>query len=220
MTTNKKPVNYIDNTKFFEAIVEHKNKLKVWREKAGPVPESKGIPEEVYKGILSNYRDSFGGEPRVSEYLGKCFYDLAENYSHNFNFKNYTFRSEMVMDAVYFCVKYIDTFNPEKTKNPFAYFTTTCHHAFLQRIDKEHKILYSKYKLMDLNELILDEAAREEQVSVKNSNSTVGEASDQYVRELREDFVRKFEEREERLRLKKEEKKREKEKEKLRVSNE
>ena len=82
--------------------------MKVWREE-GEIEEDK---------------------PRVNDYLGKTFWDLAENYSYNRSFIQYPFRADVVMDAVYFCIKYIDTFNPEKTKNPFSYFTTTCHNAF------------------------------------------------------------------------------------------
>lgn len=41
---------------------------------------------------------------------------------------------------------YFDNFNPEKSKNPFAYFTQIIYFAFLRRIQKEKKQTYIKYK--------------------------------------------------------------------------
>ena len=34
---------------------------------------------------------------------------------------------------------YAPNFNPEKSKNPFSYFTTIAFHAFINRIKKEKK---------------------------------------------------------------------------------
>lgn len=129
ITTYKPIQHYVDNDKFFEAIIEYKNKLKEHREK--------GIDDR----------------PAMSNYLGDCFLKIAENYSHKPSFIGYKFREDMVQDAVYFCVKYIDTFNPERTKNPFAYFTTACHNAFLQKIEKEHKNLYINLKSLEHAEI-------------------------------------------------------------------
>jgi hypothetical protein len=44
---------------------------------------------------------------------------------------------------------YASNFNPEKSTNPFAYFTQIIYFAFLRRIEKEKKQLYIKYKTMD-----------------------------------------------------------------------
>ena len=43
----------------------------------------------------------------------------------------------------------MNNFNPEKSKNPFAYFTQIIYYAFVRRIQKEKKQLYIKYKTMD-----------------------------------------------------------------------
>jgi hypothetical protein len=51
---------------------------------------------------------------------------------------------------------YFNNFDPEKSKNPFAYFTQIIYYAFLRRIQKEKKYLYVKYKSTEQNG-ILDE---------------------------------------------------------------
>ena len=55
----------------------------------------------------------------------------------------------MVSDGIENCVMYAGNFNPEKSTNPFAYFTQIIYFAFLRRIEKEKKQLYIKYKTME-----------------------------------------------------------------------
>jgi DNA-directed RNA polymerase specialized sigma24 family protein len=81
---------------------------------------------------------------------------IAEKLSHKQNFLSYTFRDEMVADAIENCVMYVDNFDPGKSSNPFAYFTQIVYYAFLRRIQKEKKQLYCKYKATE-NIGILDE---------------------------------------------------------------
>jgi hypothetical protein len=71
---------------------------------------------------------------------------IAENLSHRPNFLSYTFRDEMISDAIENCVMYVDNFDPTKSQNPFAYFTQIVYYAFLRRIQKEKTQLYVKYK--------------------------------------------------------------------------
>jgi hypothetical protein len=47
------------------------------------------------------------------------------------------------------CIQYIHNFDPEKSRNPFAYFTQIIHYAFLRRIQKEKKQLEVKTKLIE-----------------------------------------------------------------------
>lgn len=95
-------------------------------------------------------------KPQIPRYVGECFMKIAENLSHKPNFLSYTFRDEMVADAIENCVMYVDNFDPAKSKNPFAYFTQIVYYAFLRRIQKEKKQLYVKYKATE-NAGILDE---------------------------------------------------------------
>lgn len=91
--------------------------------------------------------------PPVSEYMGVCFYKIATHLSYRPNFINYTFREEMVGDGIENCVRYAKNFNPEKSKNPFAYFTQIIYYAFLRRIQKEKKHYGIKKKIIDNTEL-------------------------------------------------------------------
>jgi len=85
-------------------------------------------------------------EPIIPNYIGECFMKIAEGLSHKPNFLGYTYRDEMVADGIENCVMYFRNFDPDKSKNPFAYFTQIIYFAFLRRIAKEKRQLYVKYK--------------------------------------------------------------------------
>lgn len=87
--------------------------------------------------------------PRMSEFLGECFLKIATHLSYKPNFVNYTFRDDMVSDGVENCLVYVHNYDPEKSSNPFSYFTTIIWYAFLRRIQREKKHTYIKYKLME-----------------------------------------------------------------------
>jgi hypothetical protein len=73
--------------------------------------------------------------------------DIATHLSYRPNFINYPYREEMISDGIENCVMYASNFNPEKSKNPFSYFTQIIYYAFLRRIQKEKKQSYVKYKM-------------------------------------------------------------------------
>lgn len=92
--------------------------------------------------------------PVVTDYIASCFLKIAEGLSHKSNFIRYTYREEMVMDAVENCLKAIHNYNIEaatRTGNPnaFAYFTQICYYAFLRRIAKEKKQQDIKFKWIE-----------------------------------------------------------------------
>lgn len=101
-------------------------------------------------------------KPVVTNYIAECFLKIAEGLSHKANFIRYTYREEMVMDAVENCLKAVNNYNIEtktRTGNPnaFAYFTQICYFAFIRRITKEKKQQDIKFKFLeqcDVNELI------------------------------------------------------------------
>lgn len=124
MTTTPAPKkrqrnNFIDNKEFYTAIVEYRKKVDAAKE----------------KGLTK--KDE--GWPRIPRYIGKCFLDIAEHLSMRPNFSNYMYRQDMVSDAVENCVIYAHNFDPEKSKNPFSYFTQVCWYAFIRRIGKEKR---------------------------------------------------------------------------------
>jgi len=100
----------------------------------------------AYKQAVKKAEEENLPKPKLPEYVGKCFMMIAEKLSHKPNFLSYTFRDEMIADAVENCVMYADSFDPIRSSNPFAYFTQTVYNAFLRRIKKEKKQLYVKYK--------------------------------------------------------------------------
>lgn len=108
--------HYINNADFLAALIEYKQK----KEKDSNTP--------------------------IPNYIGECFMKIAEGLSHKPNFINYTYRDEMIGDGIENCLMYFDNFNPDKSKNPFAYFTQIIYFAFLRRIAKEKKQTYVKYK--------------------------------------------------------------------------
>ena len=120
----KRSDHYVNNKELLEAMVVYRNKCAIAKEK-GLEP------------------------PLISNYLGDCFLKIATHLSYKPNFVNYMFREDMIGDGIENCVQYIHNFNPEKSTNPFAYFTQIIHYAFLRRIQKEKKQLEIRQKIIE-----------------------------------------------------------------------
>ena len=119
----KKTEHYVDNKKFLEAMIEYRDRVEKAKSKNRKKPE-------------------------VTNYIGECFLKIANHLSFRPNFINYTFRDDMISDGIENCLQYMDNFNPEKSKNPFAYFTQIIYYAFIRRIQKEKKQIQIKSKLI------------------------------------------------------------------------
>ena len=104
----------------------------------------------VFRNEVIQAKTNNTERPRVPNYIGDCLFKIATHLARKPNFANYTFKEDMVSDGVENCLLYIDNFDPEKSKNPFAYFTQIIYYAFLRRIQKEKKHLYIKYKSMEM----------------------------------------------------------------------
>ena len=78
--------------------------------------------EHVIRKIDANWGDEDILSPDVTNYIGECFLKIATHLSYRPNFINYTYRDEMISDGIENCLQYVKNFNPEKSKNPFAYF--------------------------------------------------------------------------------------------------
>ena len=124
---SKKSTHYIDNEKFFEEM-------------------------SAWKKMVIEAEDMGEKRPPVNNYIGKCFLDIAVHLSQKPNFTNYPYKDEMISDAVENCLLYAHNFNPEKSKNPFSYFTQITYYAFLRRIEKEKKQQYIKFKITEMND--------------------------------------------------------------------
>ena len=110
----RKKQHYVDNSKLLEVMSEYREQYLI-------------------------AKDNDIEPPVIPDYAGECFLKIAEKLSHRPNFINYAFREEMVSDGIENCVMYANNFNPEKSQNPFAYFTQIIYYAFLRRIEKEKK---------------------------------------------------------------------------------
>lgn len=112
---------YVNNKRFYDEIVEHRRKVSIARE----------------KGL---------DEPRIPNYIGECILKIAERLATKPCFANYSYKDEMISDAVENAFLYFHDFDPEKGSNPFSYFTQIVYYAFLRRISKEEKNRYTIYK--------------------------------------------------------------------------
>ena len=126
--TRKKSIHYVNNSDFSTAVVEYVKK----------VDEARKTDKKI---------------PTVPDYIAQCFLRIAEGLSHKANFIRYTYREEMVMDAVENCLKAIGNYNLEAATrtgkpNAFAYFTQITWYAFLRRITKEKKQQEIKMKYL------------------------------------------------------------------------
>ena len=121
------------------------------RKKSEPYVNNKQLLEAliVYRAEVAHAKENDLPKPRITNYLGECFLKIATHLSYKPNFVNYMFRDDMISDGIENCVQYIHNFDPEKSRNPFAYFTQIIHYAFLRRIQKEKKQLDIKTKIIE-----------------------------------------------------------------------
>jgi hypothetical protein len=112
-------IHYVNNKEFSQAVVDYCQTVEKAKTDSTPLPI-------------------------VPDYIASCFLRISEGLSHKSNFIRYTYREEMVMDAVENCLRAIENYNIEAATrtglpNAFAYFTQISWYAFLRRIAKEKK---------------------------------------------------------------------------------
>ena len=124
MTKRKRSEHYVNNKEFLAALIKYREDVEIAKIKGNP-------------------------KPQIPRYIGECFLKIANHLSFKPNFVNYMIKDDMICDGIENCVQYIHNFNPEKSQNPFAYFTQIIHYAFLRRIQKEKKQLEIKNKILE-----------------------------------------------------------------------
>tara|TARA_B100001057_G_scaffold347488_1_gene348784 strand:+ start:1508 stop:1984 length:477 start_codon:yes stop_codon:yes gene_type:complete len=124
MARPKKSEHYVNNKDFLAALEQYAIDVARAKERGNP-------------------------KPQIPRYIGECFLKIANHLSYKPNFVNYMFKDDMICDGIENCVRYIHNFNPEKSKNPFAYFTQIIYYAFLRRIQQEKKQLEIKNKILE-----------------------------------------------------------------------
>ena len=151
----KRNIHYVNNADFSHAVVE-------------------------YVKVAESAKKSNKEVPKVTDYIATCFLKIAEGLSHKANFIRYTYREEMVMDAVENCLKAINNYNLEAATrtgkpNAFAYFTQITWFAFLRRIAKEKKQQEIKLKYLTQSgiENFISENENADEASTQVANSFV-----------------------------------------------
>ena len=124
MARRKRSEHYVNNKEFLAALIKYREDKEI--------AELRGKPK-----------------PQIPRYIGECFLKIANHLSFKPNFVNYMFKEDMISDGIENCVQYIHNFNPEKSRNPFAYFTQIIHYAFLRRIQREKRQLEIKNKIIE-----------------------------------------------------------------------
>lgn len=116
---------YVDNAKLLQALTDHRSRLHLAKEQGKE-------------------------KPRLPEYVGECILKIATHLTSRPNFSGYSYRDEMIADAIENCVLYLDNFDPAKSSSPFSYITQICWYASIRRIQKEKKNQYVKYKVIQM----------------------------------------------------------------------
>ena len=125
----KKSKHYVDNKLFYEALVDYRAEC-----------------DEAER--ISNSGDVT--YPRVPDYVAECIMAIVNGMSKRPQFNGYPYLIDMVGDAIENCIRYVKSFKPEKSSNPFAYFSQITYYAFIRKINAEKKNLYVKFKMTDI----------------------------------------------------------------------
>ena len=141
----KQKQHYVDNQEFLAAIIVYKKELLSAAEK--DIPGFLDLPHNKQVQALKKWNSA--EKPRVNNYIGGCFLKIATHLSYRPNFINYMYKEDMICDGIENCIQYINNFDPEKSKNPFAYFTQIVYYAFLRRIQKEKRQMEIKDKILE-----------------------------------------------------------------------
>ena len=128
MARTKNPEHYVDNKVFTAALDDYSRQCRAALEK------DIGRTDEEF--------------PRMTRYIGECIIKMANRLASRPNFCNYTYREEMVLDAIELSMRYSYRFNGDKYNNAFAYVTQIMFSAMVQRIKKEKKKQELNYKLI------------------------------------------------------------------------
>jgi len=124
MTKRKRTQHYVNNKDFLDALVKYR--------------------EEVARA-----KEQGLDKPPIPRYIGECILKIATHLSFKPNFVNYMFKDDMISDGIENSIQYLHNFDPEKSQNPFAYFTQIIHYAFLRRIQREKRQMEIRSKIIE-----------------------------------------------------------------------
>ena len=154
----KKPIHYVNNKEFLKEMISYR------------------IEYDLYKN-----NHEILNKPVISEKAAICFMKIAKHLATKPNFRNYTYKDEMILDGIENCIAYAHNFNPEKSSNPFSYFTQIIYYAFIRRIQKENKQRDVKRGIIhraDISQLF--------DIDISNTNAELQE----YYNEILKDYFK------------------------------
>jgi len=104
--------------------------------------------KELYQALVDYQEEKRGATDfvPVPEYVGKAILLITQKLASRGNFSNYSYKDEMISDAIENSLAAVDNFNPDKYDNPFGYFSRISWFAFIRRIDREKRQNYLKFK--------------------------------------------------------------------------
>lgn len=140
----KKKTSHIKSKKLKKPVKKSKDVLDAsLTPELTPTKAPRGKQKEHYvnskefEGDITEYYKTDYMSIRLGESLNK----IAKGLSYAPNFINYSYKEEMIGDAI---LKMVSALKNKKFKlnsgfSPFSYFTTIAFHAFINRIKKEKK---------------------------------------------------------------------------------
>ena len=126
--------HYVDNKKLFEVMVKHRNLMIKYKKAQKKTKRKLKVPP-------------------IPEYIGECLLMIATRLSNKPNFANYTFREDMISDAIENCILYMHNFDPKKSQNPFAYYTAAITNSFTRILNIEKKNQNIRDDILEMNGL-------------------------------------------------------------------
>lgn len=133
---------------------------------------------EWHKSIIRSQKEE-KPEPPIPNYIAESILKICTRLSYRPNFINYSYREEMIGDALENCIKTAKNFNPAKSTNPFSFITTIAYNAFLRRIEMEKKQAYVKGRL-------IEELPMEELMDIQDHDEDTMQRHNQFIDFLRE----------------------------------
>jgi hypothetical protein len=110
--------NTVNNPKLYADIID-------WVERKDAAPEGEHVP--------------------MGDYTAWCILEVCNKLSFHYRFINYTWKDEMVCDAVENLILAMPNYNIEYD-NPHAYMSMVAFNAFVRRIKKEKREIAKKCK--------------------------------------------------------------------------
>lgn len=139
---------------------------------------------EKYLISIENNTD----KPIVSNEIAGAIMQICNRLSNSFNFIGYSYKDEMIADAIYKCLDKVHRFDPAISENPFAFFTQLAYNAFINRIKIEQKQASIRARLIN-DKVTSDFVEQSLENDVDATNAFVGFLKDNNI------FVDYFEER-------------------------